>query len=89
MLAALVAGASRPGAQGTADRAMVLRLLRHPAATAAVQERAGREVHIHLGGRLAEALARREGAVARLIEGEATEVRRAAVTLGGPDGGDA
>jgi hypothetical protein len=85
MLAALAKGAAMPGSAGAADRSMLLRLIGHASSTAKAKEAAGKTVHLHLGGRLSEAMARRAAAVGRVIAGEAVEIGRDPVTL--PKGG--
>ena len=74
ILGALVRGAQVPGSTGAADRAMLLRLVKHASSTAAEQKQAARSLHLHLGGRITDAMARRAGAVARVVEGRAVEV---------------
>jgi hypothetical protein len=74
ILGALVKGAQVPGSTGAADRAMLLRLVKHASSTAGEQKAAARSLHVHLGGRISDAMARRAGAVARVVEGRAVEV---------------
>jgi hypothetical protein len=74
ILGALVKGAQVPGSTGAADRAMLLRLVKHASSTAGEQKQAARSLHVHLGGRISDAMARRAGAVARVVEGRAVEL---------------
>jgi hypothetical protein len=86
VLSALVDGASKAGSVGAADRAMLFRLLGHSSSTAKEQAKAGRTVHLHLGGRLSEAMARRASAVGRVIAGESVEIGHAGVAVPLPIG---
>lgn len=95
VLEALCKGAAVPGSTGAADRAMLLRLIKHSSSTAREQATAARSVHVHVGARLVGAAARRTAASrGRMIEGRAETVEigpigRASVTVSGQDGGNA
>lgn len=94
MLEALCKGAAVPGSTGAADRAMLLRLIKHSSSTAREQAAAAKQVHVHIGNRLVEARRRTISARGRMIEGRAEEVAagpfgRASVTVTSADGGNA
>lgn len=80
ILDALVRGASMPGSQGAADRSMLLRLVRHSSSTAREQQAAARGLAAAVGAGVEAAMARREAARRRVIEGRSEPVGRVGVT---------
>ncbi|MBU8540195.1 hypothetical protein [Falsiroseomonas tokyonensis] len=87
MLEARVQAAHLAGAAGVPDWAALTRMMKLPFATAATQAKAGRQVHVHLGERLARAMMARGEAATRVVEGVAEAIGRDEVTVAALEGG--
>lgn len=74
MLSALVEGASMASSVGSADRSMVLRLIKHSSSTAREQNAAARGLVQALGQTLGSALDRAASARGKVIAGDAQDL---------------